>query len=485
MPESEDRVGQQLGNYRLVRRLGEGGFAEVYLGEHAHLSRQAAIKVLHTQLTQGDIEKFREEARTIARLEHPNIVPVLDFGVDNRTPYLVLSYAVNGSVRQCHPKGTRVPLATIVSYVKQVAGALQYAHNEKFIHRDVKPENMLLGKHNEILLSDFGIAVMAQSSRYQNPQDMAGTMTYMAPEQMQGKARPASDQYSLGIVVYEWLTGQRPFHGSLTELIGQHISTPPPSILKIVPSLPPALEAVVMKALAKDPKDRYARIANFSLALEQACKDAQPQTPTATTFKASTEKSPETKVVAPSKAYQSLPASERVIAPPVQPPVSDHAVSSQKTIKQWFYEALTSLENAQYIEALAAIKHVLVLDANSVYAHNTQGLALYHLKLYTEALTSLERAITLNPRDVTAHYGKGLTLEQLQRYPEALKSYEQVTLLDAPYASGWRKKGDMLSHLKRYEESLAAYEQALKLDPNDADTYIGKGTMLKLLGRKT
>jgi Protein kinase domain/TPR repeat/Tetratricopeptide repeat len=342
----------------------------------------------------------------------------------------------------------------------------------------------LLGKHNEILLSDFGIAVMAQSSRYQNPQDMAGTMTYMAPEQMQGKARTASDQYSLGIVVYEWLTGQRPFHGSLTELIGQHISTPPPSILKVVPSLPPAVETVVMKALAKDPKDRYASIADFSLALEQACKDAQPQTPAATTLKVPAEKSPETKVVAPSEVYKPLAAGERVIAPPIQSPVPDYAVSSQKTIKQWFYEALTSLENAQYIEALAAIKHVLVLDANLGYAHNTQGLALYYLKLYTEALTALEHAITLNPKDVTAHYGKGLTLEQLQRYPEALKSYEQVTLLSVPYASGWRKKGDMLSQLKRYEESLAAYEQALKLDPNDADTYIGKGTALKLLGRK-
>lgn len=484
MPDSDARVGQQLGHYRLVHRVGEGGFAEVYMGEHIHLDRQAAIKVLHTQLTQDDIEKFREEARTIARLEHPNIVPVLDFGVDNRTPYLVLSYAVNGSVRQRFPKGSRVPLATIVSYVKQVAAALQYAHDAKLIHRDVKPENMLLGKQQEILLSDFGIAVMAQSSRYQNPQDMAGTMTYMAPEQIQGKARPASDQYSLGIVVYEWLTGQRPFHGSLTELIGQHISTPPPSILKIVPTLHSTVETVVMKALAKDPKDRYARIVDFTLAFEQACKNAPPQTPAATPFKAPIEKSPETRVVAPSEVYQALPASERVIAPPIQLPVPDRAVSSQKTIKQWFYEAITSLEHAEYIEALAAINHVLVLDANLGYAYNAQGLALYYLKLYAEALTALDRAIQLNPRDATAHFGKGLALEQLQRYAEALNSYEQVTRLEAAYAAGWRKKGDMLSHLKRYEESLAAYEQALKLDPNDAETYIGKGTVLKLLGRK-
>src|SRR5438132_5313016 len=136
-------VGQQLGNYQLVRLLGEGGFAEVYLGEHIHLGTQAAIKVSHTQLTSEDVEKFRSEARMIARLIHPHIVRVLDFGVEGKVPFLVLDYAPNGTLRQRHPKGTCLPLATIVSYVKQVAGAWQYAHDEKLIHRDINPENML------------------------------------------------------------------------------------------------------------------------------------------------------------------------------------------------------------------------------------------------------------------------------------------------------------------------------------------------------
>ena len=483
MSDSEDRVGQQLGNYRLVRLLGEGGFAEVYLGEHVHLGRQVAIKILHTQLIKGDIEKFRNEARTIAALEHPNIVSVLDFGVEDRTPYLVLSYGVNGNLRQHLPKGTQVPLATIVSYIKQIADALQYAHEEKLIHRDVKPENMLLGKHNEILLSDFGIAVMVQSSRYQNPHDMAGTMTYMAPEQIQGKARTASDQYSLGIVVYEWLTGQRPFHGSLTELIGQHISTPPPSIVKIVPSLPPAVEAVVMKALAKDPKARFARITDFAFALEQACEEPQPQTSATIQDTPSLDK--EIDDIAPSK-HDKLPLTkENVIASLIQLSEPDISVSSKKSTKTWFYEGLIMLENGQFIEALAVIKHALALDSNFGYAHNAQGLALYHLKFYIEALAALERAITFNSEDVTAYYGKGLTLEQLQQYPEALQAYEKVIQLDPPYASGWRKKGDVLYRLKRYQYSFASYEQALKLDPHDADAYIGKGTVLKLLGRKT
>lgn len=271
-----DLVGQQLGNYRLIRILGEGGFAKVYLGEHIHLGTQAGIKVLHTQLTNDDIEQFRTEARMIAHLVNPNIVRVLDFGVEGKTPFLVMDYAPNGTLRQRHPKGIRLPLETIVSYVKQVADALQYAHNEKLIHRDVKPENMLLGRRGEILLSDFGIALLAQSSRYQNVQDMAGTMAYMAPEQIQGKPRPASDQYSLGIVVYEWLSGDRPFHGSFTEIVGQHLSVPPPPLRSRVPTISPNVEQVVMIALAKEPKQRFVSVRAFATALEQASQSGVP-----------------------------------------------------------------------------------------------------------------------------------------------------------------------------------------------------------------
>lgn len=270
-----DRIGEQLGNYQLIRLLGEGGFAEVYLGEHIHLSTQAAIKVLHTQLTSDDVGKFRTEARTIAHLIHPHIVRVLEFGVEGKTPFLVMDYAPNGTLRQRHPKGVALPLPLIVAYVKQVAYALQYAHDEKVIHRDIKPENMLLGRRNDILLSDFGIALVAQSSRYQSAQEMAGTMAYMAPEQIQGKPRPASDQYSLGVVVYEWLSGDRPFRGSLTELVGQHLSVPPPSLLEKVSSISPEVDQVVLTALAKDPKQRFGSIQAFATALEEASQARQ------------------------------------------------------------------------------------------------------------------------------------------------------------------------------------------------------------------
>src|SRR3989442_154734 len=143
-----DRQGQQFGNYRLIRLLGQGAFADVYLAEHKHLETQVAIKVLSTQLTSENVGQFRTEARTIARLIHPNIVRVLDFGVEGSTPYLAMDYVPNGSLRQRHTKGAQLPLDTIVDYIKQVAAALQFAHEKKLIHRDIKPENMLLNENN-------------------------------------------------------------------------------------------------------------------------------------------------------------------------------------------------------------------------------------------------------------------------------------------------------------------------------------------------
>jgi predicted ATPase len=269
-----DRVGQQLGNYRLVSLLGQGGYAEVYLGQHVRFDMQAAVKVLHAHLTGKEAEHFQQEAETIAKLAHPSIVRVLDFDVQEGVPFLVMDYAPNGSLRRRHPAGEMVPLAQIVSYVKQVADALEYAHEHKVVHRDVKPENMLLGRREEVLLSDFGIATVAHSTGSLGVEAAVGTFAYMAPEQIQGHPRPASDQYALGVTVYEWLCGERPFSGSFTELVTQHLWESPPSLLGRAPVISPEVEQVVLRALAKDPKQRFATVAAFAGALEQASQHA-------------------------------------------------------------------------------------------------------------------------------------------------------------------------------------------------------------------
>jgi serine/threonine protein kinase len=266
-----DRVGQQLGNYQLIQLLGQGSLAEVYLGGHIHIGTLAAIKVLHAQLKSEDIAPFRREARVIAHLIHPNIVRVLDFGIEDQTPFLVMDFAPHGTVHHRYPRGTLLPLPTAVSYTRQVAGALQFAHDERVVHRDVKPENLLLGRQEEVLLSDFGIAIFTQRLPDRSLYHTAGTLRYMAPEQLQGQPRPASDQYALAIVVYEWLCGRCPFQGSSAmEVAMQHISFPPQPLRELVPTIPAAVEQVVGKALAKDPQERFASIRDFAEALERA-----------------------------------------------------------------------------------------------------------------------------------------------------------------------------------------------------------------------
>ena len=269
-----DRAGQQLGNYRLIRMLGRGGFAEVYLGEHVYLNSYAALKVLHTVLRDEEQASFLKEAQTLVRLSHPHIVRVLDFAVEEGTPFLVMEFAPNGTLRQRHPVGTRLALDTIVHYVQQVASALHYAHNQRLIHRDVKPENMLIDAQNNILLSDFGLALLAQHthpySTHEVAQQVAGTSLYLAPEQLQGHPRPASDQYALGVVVYEWLCGTPPFRGSPLEIATQHLTMLPPSLQEQAASLAPDVEEVVLQALAKEPEQRFSDVVEFADALKLA-----------------------------------------------------------------------------------------------------------------------------------------------------------------------------------------------------------------------
>lgn len=266
----ENREGQQIGNYHLVRLIGQGGFADVYLGQHLHLNTQAAIKMLQMRLVGSNLEQFRTEAQAIASLVHPHIIRVLDFGLEDGVPFLVMDYAPGDTLRTRHPKGTRLPLALVVSYITQIADALQYAHSKKLIHRDVKPENMLVGQNNEVLLSDFGLVLIAQSSGSRSTREIAGTVPYMAPEQIQGRPRMASDQYALGIIVYEWLTGTPPFQGSALEMYGQHLFATPSSLREHVADIPPAVEDVVLKVLAKDPQQRFADVKAFVTALEEA-----------------------------------------------------------------------------------------------------------------------------------------------------------------------------------------------------------------------
>src|SRR5438067_7029302 len=278
MADYGNSLGQQLGSYCLVQLIARGNFADVYLGGHTSLSTLAAIKILHTELACEEVEKFLTQARTFSSLNHPHIVRVLEFGTESNTPFLAMDYAANGTLRQLHPRGTRLPLSTVVTYVKQIADALQYVHDQNLVHRDIKPHNMLLGPNYEIWLSDFGIAIVSQSIGYQlqKSQEFEGTILYAAPEQVRGRPRIASDQYALGVVVYEWLCGSWPFQGTVEEIASQHTLAHPPSLCERIPTISPAVEQVVFKTLAKEPDERFESIQEFAKALERASRQEQP-----------------------------------------------------------------------------------------------------------------------------------------------------------------------------------------------------------------
>lgn len=267
-----ERIGQQLGEYRLGRLLGRSRFAEVYYGEHQELNIPVAVKVLNWRYVREGAGKFLDQACTLAQLEHPHIVRVLDMGIEDLTPFMVMNYAPYGTLREYYPRHTRLPLSTIVSYIKQVADALQYVHDQMLIHRDIKPHNMLLGPEKQVWLSDFGVAMLSHSfdGIHSDIADFEGTVVYAAPEQLQGQPQRSSDQYALAVVAYEWLTGEWPFKGSFNDIAHQHLFDLPPRLRRKGLDIPSGVERVILKALEKDPERRFENVKTFADELEWA-----------------------------------------------------------------------------------------------------------------------------------------------------------------------------------------------------------------------
>ena len=279
-----DLSNQCIGKYSLLRLLEQGEFSEIYLAEDSEQHIPVVIKLLNERRIGDDLAKFFVQARTISRLRHPHIVSLLDFGMNDDRGYLVMSYVPNGTLRQCYPKGSILPPSLVLHYIQQAADALTYIHDHKLIHCDIKPHNMLLGEHNELLINDFGIAVVSHSldPLYPEQHDFEGTVIYAAPEQLQGKPRRNSDQYALAVVAYEWCCGDKPFSGNFQEIVQQHLITTPPPLRQKNPALSPAIEQVIMKALSKKVEARFANVATFAETLEWAVQlDMPAQTPPA------------------------------------------------------------------------------------------------------------------------------------------------------------------------------------------------------------
>lgn len=271
--------GEQIGPYVLERRLGQGGMAAVYKGYHQQLDRHVAIKVmLSTYETDNNfVSRFTREAQIVARLEHPHIVPVYDFNQHDGLPYLVMKYIEGKTLKQRMMKAA-LPLEEILSLTRTLADALTYAHKQGVLHRDIKPSNILIDQNYVPYLTDFGLARISQAGESTLSADMLlGTPHYIAPEQARGEKQldGRTDIYSFGVVLYEMLVGQVPFTGDTPyAIIHNHIFTPLPLPSRINPEIPLEVEAVLAKALAKHPQDRYETAYQLSSALEHAVRTA-------------------------------------------------------------------------------------------------------------------------------------------------------------------------------------------------------------------
>ncbi len=283
MPHLE---GREVGGCKLIRKIGSGGMGDVYLGEQIRVgNRSVAVKVVspedmtfHPEIASDIARRFEREAAILGNLSHPNILPVHDSGVQDGMLYLVMEYAPDGSLADAlrgggkHPLTLPLPIPFALDIINQVAAALSYTHQHGIVHRDVKPGNVLIrvepNGHWHVLLADFGVARSTEvdSQRTQ----VTGTFIYMAPEQFSAKFSPASDQYALAVMTFQLLCGRPPFDGDLAALTRAHMYEPPPSLHSINPRVPIAVDAVLNRALAKDPARRYPSVAEFAAALYSA-----------------------------------------------------------------------------------------------------------------------------------------------------------------------------------------------------------------------
>ena len=266
--------GQMLGSYRIIGQIGQGGMASVYKAYQASMDRNVAVKVLPGELAESKefAGRFQQEARIIAHLEHPHILPVFDYGESDGISYLVMRYLEAGTLKDRLSAGP-LSMDEIDRTLEQFADALGYAHSQGIVHRDLKPANALVDAQGNLFLTDFGIAKLLEgTSHFTKTDAVMGTPAYISPEQAQGRPVDArSDIYSLGIILYEMVTGRVPFMADTPlAIIFQHVSDPLPLPSSLKPGLPEALEQVILKALAKDPGDRFASAAEFASAWKRA-----------------------------------------------------------------------------------------------------------------------------------------------------------------------------------------------------------------------
>ncbi|GCE19872.1 protein kinase domain-containing protein [Dictyobacter kobayashii] len=472
------------GRYVVEALLSKGGYAAVFRGIDQNLSRHIAIKVLlPSKTTPNERDHFLREARIAATLDHPNIVPILDYGKDGSSVFLVMPLYTVGSLRtRLAQVNGPLPIQEVTHNFHQLALALYYAHTRQrpIIHRDIKPENILIHQEDyRLVITDFGIArSLEPGARVGKTITVRGTVGYMAPEQSSGIVDPRSDQYGSAVVLYEMLTGYHPLDprgGSI------------PAVTSLNPELPPILDTVMQRALASRPEDRYADMMEFMRAFDYAYRPGPKSRnslsgsamddvivlPRHVTHSSQANNGTNSHLRSTNKG-QVLPSSSyNQFSQNMQ--YQSRANVSTGSIREKCREGDQYLKQQAYSQALMAYEEALRMDPFNFYAWNGKGTALYNQGNYRKALESYQRATEIEPNNAVVWVSAGLVLNRLQRYQQALVHFERALSLDPLYVAAWNGKADTQLDMNMPEEAWNSYEQALKIDARSFHAWNGLG----------
>jgi serine/threonine protein kinase len=457
------------GRYVVEALVSKGGYAAVFRGIDQNLSRRIAIKVLlPSKTTPSEQEHFLREARIAATLDHPNIAPILDYGKDGPSVFLVMPLYTAGSLRtRLAIVNGPLPAVETINYCHQLVSALYYAHTRPrpVIHRDIKPENILIHQEDlRLVITDFGIArALEPGARVGKTITVRGTVGYMAPEQTSGVVDPRSDQFGCAVVLYEMLTGYHPFDGR-----GGPI--PPPSTLNI--ELPAALDMVILRALSPHPEDRYPDMQEFMHMFDAACRPSAP-------LHAHT---PDSQLEVPRVATgrgATNPATPVNHADGVRGDSSgrQQAVKSNTSgsVREKCLEGDVLLKQQHYSQALHTYEEALRMEPRNFHAWNGKGTALYSQGNYRKAYEAYQRATEIQPDNPVVWVSAGLALNRLQRYSQALVHFERALAIDPQYVAAWNGKADAQLDMNMADDAIDSYGQALSYEPNSFQAWNGLG----------
>ncbi|HEY0756598.1 MAG TPA: serine/threonine-protein kinase [Ktedonobacteraceae bacterium] len=463
------------GRYVVEALVSKGGYAAVFRGVDQHLSRRIAIKVLlPSKTTATEQEHFLREARIAAVLDHTNIAPILDYGKDGPSVFLVMPLYTAGSLRNrlATVNGPLLPSETVTNF-HQLASALSYAHTRPrpVIHRDIKPENILIHQEDRrLIITDFGIArALEPGARIGKTVTVRGTVGYMAPEQTSGVVDPRSDQFGCGVVLYEMLTGYHPF-----DALGGPVR--PPSMFNR--ELPTALDSIVLRTLASRPEERFADMQDLVQAFDQATHSAAN-----TAFRLASQSTP-------AEARGSASSSFSNPTPPAQRTNNNGDSSAPQRVirpvnsssaREKCLEGDQCLKLQQYAQALHAYEDALNLDPLNFHAWNGKGTALYSQGNYKRAYDAYQRATEIDAENAVVWVSAGLALNRLKRFPQSLVHFERALKIDPAYVAAWNGKADAQLDMNMPEEAIESYEMALRHDEQSFQAWNGLGNARSIL----